>query len=338
VLAAATSLGLSLGSSASAVLPVLTGGPVLVGGTAHTDDGSYPVDETQVADGMVDVDIYSAVFHGKIRVRVILPVDWAAQPTRTWPTVYALMGGTGPGESFAGGGFTSQTQLAPFMSSRDVLTVIPDDDHAGWFANWVGPDFNRGNTKPQFETFDAVELPQILTRDYRSSGRNVALGVSLGGNGGIYLAAAHPGLFQAVASMSGLLNLKAAEAWPIVAATEVRVGDDPWGPFGDPTLNAANWTAHNPSDIAAKLHGVKLFVSAGNGLPSSYDPTAPIDGDALESVAGAEAHTFVAKATAAGDSVTTDFYGPGAHAWPFWDREIPTAWKVLSQGLGLPAS
>jgi diacylglycerol O-acyltransferase/trehalose O-mycolyltransferase len=340
LVAVGTGLGVAVtsGSGADAAVPVLTGGPVLVGGHVRTDDGSYPAQETVLSPGVLNVDVWSAAFQGLVRVQITLPADWSAAPTKTWPTLFTFMGGTGPTETFAGGGWTNNTDLDAFMAARDVLTAIPDDDHAGVYANWTGPSFTRNDSHPQFETFDTAELPQILTRDYRSSGRNVVLGDSLGGGGAMYIAAMHPGLFKAAASMSGLLDLQSAEAWPLIAGAELRVGENPWGPFGDPTFNANIWAAHNPINLVGRLKGIPLFVSAGSGIPDSLDPKAPLDGLAIEALARGEGVRFAAKATAAGDSITTDFYSTGAHTWPYWNREIPVAWKVLSKGLGLPAS
>jgi S-formylglutathione hydrolase FrmB len=323
------------GWTASAATTSVTTGVVL-GGTARTDDGSYPVAETVVSPGVVLVDVWSAAFQGPVRIELVLPADWSADPQRTWPTLYTLMGFTGPTEDFAGGGWLNNTRLAGFMSSRDVLTVIPDDDHGGAYANWTGPSFSRGLTHPQFETFDAVELPQILTRDYRSSGRNAVLGDSLGGAGAMYLAAMHPGLFQAAASMSGLLDLQDPASWPVIVGGEARVGENPWGPFGDPTLNAGVWAAHNPTALVNRLRGMRLFVSAGNGLPGPLDNAIHLDGTAFELIVELQTARFVADASKVGIPVTADFYGPGIHNWPYWDREIPVAWRVLALGLGLP--
>ena len=81
-----------------------------------------------------------------------------------------------------------------------------------------------------------------------------------------------------------------------------------------------------------------VFVSAGNGQPNAaVDPNEPLDGLVIESFAQTIGRSFATAAAKSGAVVTTDFYGAGAHTWPFWDREIPVAWKTLAVGLGLPA-
>ena len=32
--------------------------------------------------------------------------------------------------------------------------------------------------------------------------------------------------------------------------------------------------------------------------------------------------------------VTTDFYGPGTHSWPYWDRELGRAFGMLMAAIG----
>ena len=88
------------------------------------------------------------------------------------------------------------------------------------------------------------------------------------------------------------------------------------------------WAAHDPTELASKLGGTRLFVSAGNGQPGPFED-AGAQRDAIEPVVEGESRAFAAALREAGVPVTTDFYGPGVHDWPYWERELRRALPVL---------
>ncbi len=124
--------------------------------------------------------------------------------------------------------------------------------------------------------------------------------------------------------------------------TRVRVilpADDPCI-FGDPTLQADNWKAHNPVDLAAELRGVSLFVASGNGLPGRYDDAESASpADPLEILVHQMSENFVAALDRNQVPVTTWFYGNGIHPTPatrFYDyddlrRFLPQAMSALNR-------
>jgi S-formylglutathione hydrolase FrmB len=108
--------------------------------------------------------------------------------------------------------------------------------------------------------------------------------------------------------------------------------------WGDPILQHSVWTTHNPATKAAKLKGTKLFVSSGNGQAGPFDPpTVDPTATALEQVMETSSKSFVAKLQQAGVDVTSDFYGPGVHNWPYWEREFHRSWPMLAESLGVAA-
>jgi diacylglycerol O-acyltransferase / trehalose O-mycolyltransferase / mycolyltransferase Ag85 len=55
--------------------------------------------------------------------------------------------------------------------------------------------------------------------------------------------------------------------------------------------------------------------------------------DQVEQALHAENVAFRARLTQLGAAATFDFYGPGSHDWPFWQRELHRAWPLLTNAL-----
>jgi S-formylglutathione hydrolase FrmB len=250
----------------------------------------------------------------------------------TWPTLYMIPGSHSAVDYQS---WTAYTDIESFMSPKDVLVVMPTDGPAGYSSNEIfgGPDYG---------TFQGVEVPQIMLAAYRSSGRNVVAGLSSGGVGAFDLAAEHPNQYRAAASYSGPLDTQFPDIELIIQTDLISAGESPFSLWGDPLLNANVWAAHNPRVLASRLRGTALFVSAGNGLPGPLDDLTSfkntVGGGLLEAPALSDDYSFLAAAWLAGDHVTTDFYGPGTHIWPYWQRELHRSWPFLANGLGVPAT
>ena len=299
---------------------------------AKADDGAYVVSETPIDAQMLDLTISSPALQGTGMVRLILPHDWYTQPNATWPTLY-MINGSGDPETYQS--WTHYTNIESFMAPKDVLTAMPTDGEAGYSSSEI-------NGGPNYETFQAVEVPQILQRAYRSSGRNAIGGLSSSGLGAMDLAAEHPGEYRAVASYSGVLDSQLPGVPLVIEDDLVRAGESPWALWGSPILNYGTWAAHNPRVLVPKLKGVALFVSCGNGLPGPLDTNATLNtivvGGLLEAPALAANLSFLAAAALSGVPVTTDLYGPGTHSWPYWQREFQRSWPMFAGALGVPAS
>jgi S-formylglutathione hydrolase FrmB len=99
--------------------------------------------------------------------------------------------------------------------------------------------------------------------------------------------------------------------------------------------NADVWRAHNPTDLAAKLRGVALFISTGNGMQGGPFPDINVPlAYAIEAVVGTMSQNFVAALDAAGVPHTDNFYGAGYHFWPFWERELHAVLPQLMAIIG----
>lgn len=291
--------------------------------TVTADDGAAVVSQTQVDARTIDLTISSPALRDSAPVRLLLPANWESEPDRTWPVLYLLHGCC---EAADYQSWTKFTDIEAFTADKDVLVVMPSDGMAGMYSQWA-------RTSPDWESFHVVELLQILRRGYRAGGPMAVAGLSIGGYGALAYAFRHPGLFQAVASFSGVPNTRLPGVPEFIQAILVRMGFSPWDLWGSEFLNWQTWIDHNPADHVDQLRGVSMYISSGNGFPGPLDP--PGGGDLIEPVAQVSSMNFVDLLRARKIPVTTHFYGGGTHTWPYWQRELHSAWPQLAAGLRL---
>ncbi|GAA3446165.1 alpha/beta hydrolase [Planomonospora venezuelensis] len=257
--------------------------------------------------------VASAALGREGRVRVLLPEGWRPG-SGPWPVLYLLNGCCQP----AYDSWATEGDAARLTARHPVIVVMPESGAVGFYSDW--------RDGPGWETFHLTEVRRILERDYGAGDRRAVAGLSMGGFGAISYAARHPGMFQAAASFSGVLDTTESAPWLLG-----RHGEDPadlWGAPGEP-----EWEAHNPVALTSRLKGVRLYVSCGDGTPGPLDsPPAARDGG--EATLLSQARAFARRAEADGADITTDFYGPGTHAWPYWQRSLERALPMLMDAIG----
>ena len=272
---------------------------------------------------MRDLTIASTALGRTASVRLLLPTRFAAEPDRRWPVLYLLHGCCDSYDSW-----TRSTDLEKLTAGSDLLVVLPEGGRAGFYSDWVGG-------RPGWETFHLDELLRILGDAYRAGSPRAIGGLSMGGLGALAYAARHPGLFRAAASFSGVVHTRLSRLQSENYRALLRAeGEDENALWGDPVQQADVWAAHNPYDLAPKLRGTALFVSVGTGRPGPLDgPTA--SSSATEASLATENVALARRLRSLGIPARFDFYGPGTHTWPYWQRELHRAWPMFRQALGL---
>lgn len=294
---------------------------------ARADDGSHVVAQT-IVDGdarVLDLTVRSAGVGAYAMVRLILPEHWA---DRRWPSIYLLAGETRLQDYR---GWSANTDVRQLADDAGVLVVMPGSGTAGFFSDWW--NYGKDIALNQWETFTAVELPQLIDRGYRGDGRRAAAGLSLGGYGAFELAARRPGVFRYAASFSGNLNPSGPDGELLTSAIVASAHLDPEALWGDRRREAARWEAHDPLVNADRLRGTELYLSAGNGLPGPLDAKLPIDvlpgAMLLEFLCGAQTTAMAGRLRELGVPVTADLYGPGTHQWAYWQEQLHKTWPRM---------
>jgi diacylglycerol O-acyltransferase/trehalose O-mycolyltransferase len=312
------------------VLSVLFSGLIATPASAQKDT-SIVVSQHAITDRLLELRVNSDALHQEVGVRLLLPESWKKFPHRRWPTLYLLHGCCGGDAGFRS--WTENTDVAAFTANTDVLIVMPEAGTVGFYSNW----YNAGaGGAPAWETFHLTELRRLLEQKYRSGRQRAVAGLSMGGFGALSYSARHPGFFRSAASYSGVVSTtyQGPRSTDLVQSWLVNAGFDKNALWGDPVAQSDIWSAHNPFDLAVGLRCIPVFVSVGNGQAGPFDP--PGNGvDPLEQWLNEETDQMVDHLRAEHVSVTTDFYGPGTHSWPYWQRELHKSFPMLMHSIGV---
>ncbi|MEU9018005.1 alpha/beta hydrolase family protein [Actinomadura sp. NPDC048394] len=314
---------------ATAVPAVSTARPAAAATTATgAVTGAKVIAETDVAPRTIDLTVQSPAMGAQEKVRLLLPPGWSRTADRRWPTLWLLHGGVDDYTAW-----TRDTDVAELTAHSPVIVVMPEGGRCGNYSDW----WNYGNGgSPEWETFHMKELRTILENGYRANGHRVVAGNSMGGLGAMLYAARFPGMFAAAAAFSGYVD----------TLYGYKPGDDSigWGPsfscpgtdwrrvWGEPDAQAAIWHAHNPTDLAGRLAGVRLYVASGDGKAGSLGGL-PFT-DPVEAAANDVSHAFADRLDALGIPVATRFFD-GQHSWPYWQRDLHDAYPMLMRALGV---
>ncbi|MEU6172564.1 alpha/beta hydrolase family protein [Streptantibioticus parmotrematis] len=297
-------------------------------GRGVAGDGARVVAEQQVAPRQLDLTIQSPALGTTAKVRLLTPDGWSEHTRRHWPTLWLLHGCCGDYTSW-----TAMTDVASLAPLRQVLVVMPEAGDTGFYSDWL----NEGAFgPPRWETFHLTEVRRILEASYGAGADRTVAGLSMGGFGALSYAGRHPGMFRAVASFSGVADpLNTPGGTDNVLEIARGQGADPYALWGDPVADRAVWAAHDPYDLARSLLRVPVFLSCGDGTAGPYDKpgvTSP-----YETLFLAENRHLASRLGALGDHrLVTDFYGPGTHTWPYWQRELHRALPMLLKAMGVP--
>jgi diacylglycerol O-acyltransferase/trehalose O-mycolyltransferase len=307
--------------------PIVTASAALLPTIGQSaDDGARIVGVTTVDARTRDLTIQSPALgspFGVAQVRLLLPAQFDAQPAARWPVLYLLCGAY-PAEHTD---WTQNTDVETLTAPTDLLVVMPDagaDAVEGFYSDWW--NYGAGGP-PKWETFHLVELRQLLERNWHAGDKRVIAGLSMGGYGAMEYASRQPGMFLAAASFSGVLD-------PLGGQATFPKPNYLWG---GPVAQADVWKAHDPTNNAAALKGIALYVAYGNGqigpldngVPSPYDP----DGS-IEHEVATESAAFVHQLEALHIPVTVDAYGNGTHNWPYCERDLHRSLPFLLNALG----
>jgi S-formylglutathione hydrolase FrmB len=263
-----------------------------------------------------------------VPVRLLLPAQFEQEPDRTWPVLWLLHGCCDSYESW-----TRETDVEQLTATTDLLVVMPDGGQGGFYSDWYN-DGRGGN--PRWETFHLTELRGLLAERYRAGDAMAIAGVSMGGLGALAYAARHPGMFKFAASFSGIVHTRLQGDVPgrdVVVEAAGAAGEDAARIWGDPDAQASVWAEHNPYDLAGKLRGTELMLTAGNGKPGPLDePGTPEVAQTIEANLFPENEAMAARLRELGVPATIDLYGPGTHSWPYWQRGLHRAMpRILAQ-------
>jgi S-formylglutathione hydrolase FrmB len=312
-------------------LAILPAAAVAVAPPSFRDGRDLHVESVkQLGDRLFALTLRTPLLTAPTNVRILLPAGYDASGKRRYPVLYLYHGTSG-----GAGDWTAQPGRAQDITAGlPLIVVMPDagvnSNGGSWFTNWV----NGGRFgPPEWETWHVDRLIPWIDRSLRTvaqrRGRAIA-GLSQGGFGAMSYAARHPDLFSAAASFSGAVDIAANPlvadplVTPIINATEVGLnGVPPNTFFGDRASNEVNWAAHDPATLAGNLRAMRLYAWTGDGRPGPLDGAGYSPAAALIE-AGVHELSDLFHGELLKRSIPIDYrdYGPGTHAWPYWERDL----------------
>ncbi|MDT5296356.1 MAG: hypothetical protein QOJ76_3236 [Acidobacteriota bacterium] len=246
------------------------------------------------------VQLASAALGKTLPYRVLLPPGYGLFTSRAtrYPVLYLLHGWGGHYDSWL-----ANTSLADYASEHRLIIVTPEGEN-GWYTDGAG----------RYESYILQELIPDVDGRFRTigarRGRGVA-GYSMGGYGALKFGFRHPEAFALAASTSGALDAAA------------RTDDDSimqtFGEAGTPT-RADNDLPRLAREFPDARRGALPYLYLDCGLD---DPWLAANRDFAATLAGRRvAHEYRQL--------------PGAHVWPYWDRQVREILRVASEMLAAP--
>jgi S-formylglutathione hydrolase FrmB len=291
--------------------------------------GLHVVTVQQLDPRLVELTVTTSALPAPARIRILLPADYSAHPTRRYPVLYLLHGTSGGAADWTTMGEAEQT-----TSGLPLIVVMPDIalnyDGGGWCTNWPSGSYS-------WETFHVDQLIPWVDANLRTiakrAGRAIT-GLSQGGFCSMSYAARHPDLFATALAYSGAPDIAydpeaVVGSTAVINATEVGLdGVPPNSIFGDRATNEINWADHDPTTLANNLRGMNLSMYFGNGQPGPLDPSPNAGAMAIEALVHTDNVDFHNRLLALGIPSLYDDYGPGTHSWPYWVRDLQ--WSIVS--------
>ncbi|GAB06606.1 esterase family protein [Gordonia amarae] len=286
-------------------------------------------------DNLWEATAYSTAMDTEIPLHIIRPAGGGAGA----PTFY-LLNGAGGGED--GANWLAQTDAMKFFADKNVNVVIPEKGIGSYYTDWIARDPAIG--KPMWQTFLTTELPRAVNTSLRTNGVNAIGGMSMSATSVLNLAIVAPTLYKGVASYSGCARTSTLEGYSVIRGTVYVANkanvDNMWGPFGSPL-----WTTYDPYVNAARLRGLTLYLSSGNGMAGKYDkpglqaPGAPtlgeqvVVGGALEAAAHTCTTAMAGRLRQLRIPATVHLSRKGTHSWGYWQDELHRSWPTIATSL-----
>ncbi len=299
--------------------------------------GARIVSQVSLTPRTVALTIASPSFSANTVVEVTLPTGYAGDPARRWPVTYYLAGTSHDQTTFRAD-YDGEALTASYPS-----IVVSPNGASGYWSDWF--DFGAGGP-PLYETFVSAQLIPLIDANFRTiadRAHRAVMGESMGGDGAAMMAARHPDLFVAAASLSGAVDTN----WPlgaaILAVSPALMLAPPDAIYGPRITEEARWRGHDPVDLAGNLRGVALQLRTGSGALGLVNGETPADlpGCALESaVIQPESASLHATLATLAIAHTWQQYGWGCHTAALFEQEIADTLPGLAGAFGAapPAS
>jgi S-formylglutathione hydrolase FrmB len=317
----------------------------LAGGSALAADPATPpayvevagariVSQSQLTARTLELTIATPSFGANTVVEVTLPTGYDADPHKSWPVTYYLAGTNRDHTAFRAI-YNGENLTASYPS----IIVSPNAD-AGMWSDWR--NLGAGGP-PMYESFVSAQLIPLIDANFRTianRSHRAVMGESMGGYGAMMMAARHPDLFVAAASLSGAVDTSFTQNAPVTNVLRLLTVALATPIYGLWPAEELRWHGHNPTDLAGNLRDVQLQVRVGTGsLSMSHgESITDVSGCVLES-AGIVPETISFHNTLGTLAIPHAWqqYSWGCHSPALFGQEISDSIPGFVAAFGAPA-
>lgn len=227
--------------------------------------------------------------------RVVLPKSYSAEKDRKYPVVYLLHGLTGRYRNW-----TDLTKLPDYAEEHEFIIVTPEGGN-GWYTD------SHTKAEDKYESYIVKELIPEVEKKFRAigtrSGRAIA-GLSMGGYGALKFGLKYPEMFALAGSFSGALGA-ASVSVEGRGTSSIRSIAEVFGPAESETRAANDLFKLVRESTQETIKAMPfLYVDCGN-----------------EDFLIQNNRDFVA--LLAEKKIPHEYRQlPGAHNWPYWDKQV----------------
>lgn len=219
------------------------------------------------------------------KVNVIVPEGYS--DTEAFPTVYLLNGFSGDNTSW----FGTQPQLGELADTYGMVFVMPDGQDSWYWDSPIREDM-------KMESFIINELVPYIDANYptlKKPSKRAVTGLSMGGQGAMWLALRHPDVFGNVGSTSGGVDIRPfPKSWKMAE----------W--LGDKAKYPSNWENHAVVNLVPSLLPGQLNIIFDCGTDDFFYQV------------NEDLHTALMAANIPHDYISR----PGNHSHPYWRNAI----------------
>jgi S-formylglutathione hydrolase FrmB len=298
------------------------------------------VSEQRIGPRVIELTISTPAFVTPTKVDVNLPTGYDANPRQRWPVTYFLAGTMNTYRTF-----NTLVDGVGLTQGYPSILVSPNGD-SGYWSDW----YNAGAFgPPMYETYVVDQLIPLIDARFRTiatRSQRAVMGTSMGGYGAMMVAARHPDLFTAAASLSGTVDTNLPANAAAVSLSPTFQGAQPDAIYGPRLTEEVRWRGHNPTDLARNLRDLDLQVRSANGVLNPAIGENPLSADTVSCLVELGVYTASISMhralTGAGVPHLWRDYGAGCHTVPNFTREISDTLKrftaVFAQPPPRPAS
>ncbi|MCM3876124.1 MAG: esterase family protein, partial [Thermoanaerobaculia bacterium] len=249
-----------------------------------------------------------------VRVLVMTPPSYDAEPARRFPVLYFLHDGGGDEDVLFREGVADALDTGMRKGTLPEMLVVSPRGVGSWFVD--RPDGGPGSP-PLYATFLTKSLVPFVDARYRtidSRGGRLAAGISMGGYGALRWGLAEPGLFCAAGGLSPAIQQM---CWPSVEAMPFFMRPSLKRAFGDDpvrnVLRKNDLYAMLLDDPGLAARAPFLYVRCGTEDKYRIAEIVPFFDRYLGALG--VAHEVVLET--------------GVHDWPYWRRVFPVFVRAL---------